>query len=144
DRDEAEEPVEEEQEEGDDNEADRRRMPRLGQRLLPEGRRDIGALDLLEADRQGTGLEHEREILRLPDRAALAEVDLGVRPRDAVRVALEVDVRRRLELLVEDDREVLDVVEVVALPARRGIGDVAGLGLGLRDLLELLRAVARE
>ena len=82
-------------------------MPRLRERALAERRRDVGALDLLEAHRQRTGLEDQREVLRLLDRAALAEVDLGVRAGDAVGVALEVDVRRRLELAVEHDREVL-------------------------------------
>ena len=37
------------------------------QRVLAERRRDVGALDLLELDRQRTGLEHEREVLRLAD-----------------------------------------------------------------------------
>ena len=65
DRDEAEEAVEDEQEERDDDEADERRVPRLVQRALAEGRRDVGALELLEAHRQRAGLEDEREVLRL-------------------------------------------------------------------------------
>ena len=86
----------------------------------------------------------EREVLRLTDRAAVAEVDLGVRAGDPVRVALEVDVRRRLELPVEHDREVLDVVEVVALlPAEIELR-LTALRLFARDLLELVRAVVRE
>ena len=119
-------------------------MPRLRQRVLAERRRDVGALDLLERHRQRTGLEDEREVLRLADRAALAEVDLGVRAGDAVRVALEVDVRRRLELPVEHDREVLGVVEVVALLPGEIELRLAALRLVARDLLELVGAVVRE
>ena len=144
DGDEAEEAVQQEQEERDDDEADRGRVPRLGQRLLAERRRDVGALDLREADGQRTGLEDEREVLRLLDRAALAEIDLGVRARDAVRVPLEVDVRRRLQLLVQHDREMLDVVEVVALLAGRPVPERAAGRLLLGDLLELAGAVVRE
>ena len=69
--DEAEEAVEHEQEERDDDEADERRVPRLRERALAERRRDIGALDLLEAHRQRTGLEDQREVFRLLDRAAV-------------------------------------------------------------------------
>src|SRR6478609_776009 len=65
-------------------------MPCLRQRALAERRRDVGALDLLEADRERTGLQDERKVLRLLEAAALAEVDLGVRARDAVRVVLQL------------------------------------------------------
>ena len=68
--DEAEEAVEDEQEERDDEQADERRVQRLRERVLAERRRDVGALDLLERDRQRAGLEHEREVLRLLDGAA--------------------------------------------------------------------------
>src|SRR4029079_19126608 len=85
-----------------------------------------------------------RQVLRLLEAPALPEVDLGVRPRDAVGVALEVDVGRRLELLVEDDGEVLRVGEVVALPARAVELQLPALRLLARDPLELARAVVRE
>src|SRR4029079_15157721 len=124
--------------------ADERRVPRLRERALAERRRDVGALDLLEAHRQRTGLQDECEALRLTHRAAHTEVDLRVRAGDAVRVLLEVDVRRRLELAVEDDREVLGVVLVVALATRGVEADLASRRLLLRDFLELVRAVPGE
>jgi hypothetical protein len=48
---EAEEPIEDEQEERHDEEADQRRLLRLLERVLTERRRHVGALDLLEVDR---------------------------------------------------------------------------------------------
>src|SRR6185437_11937986 len=103
---EAEEAVEDEQEERDDDQADERCVPGLRERALAERRRDVGALDLLERERQRTGLEDERQVLGLLERPVV-EVDLGVVALDAVGELLEVDVRRRLELTVEDDREML-------------------------------------
>src|SRR5207253_7996164 len=88
--------------------------------------------------------QHECEVLRLLEAAALSEVDLGVRAGNAVRIALEVDVGRRLQLPVQHDREMLRVVEVVALLARLGELQRSALCLLTRDLLELAGAVARE
>ena len=70
----AEEAVEDEQEERDDEQADERGLLRLLQRVLTERRRDVRALDLLELDRQRTGLEHEREVLRLPEIADVLDL----------------------------------------------------------------------
>ena len=64
-RDEAEEAVEEEQEERDDDQAADRGVLRLLQRVLAERRRDVGALERDEVDRQRAGLQDEREVLRL-------------------------------------------------------------------------------
>ena len=119
-------------------------MPRLCQRVLAERGRDVGALDLVELDGQRTRLEHEREVLGLLEAAALAEVDLGVPARDPIRVALEVDVWRRLELAVEHDREVLREVGGSPCWPAWVYFSAAALGLLLRDLLELAGAVARE
>src|SRR5262249_11737096 len=144
DRDEPEEAVKDEQEERDDREADERRVPRLRQRLLTEGRRDVAALERLEGHRQRTGLQDEGEILRLLERAALTEVDLGVRAGDAVRVLLEVDRRRRPDLTVEHDREVLVVVPRIALAAGEVEARLPALRLLARDLVELVGSVVRE
>ena len=54
---------------------------------------------------------------------------------------MEVDVRRRLDLAVEDDREVLEEVLAVAEEARPRS---AALGLLARDRVEDLRALLRE
>ena len=106
-RHEPEEAVEEEQEERHHEEADDRRLLRLGERVLTERGGDVGALCSLELHRQRTGLQHERELLGVPE-PTLAHVDLrAVVTGDAVGVAHEVDVRHRLDLAVEDDREVL-------------------------------------
>src|SRR5262249_388004 len=106
--------------------------------------RDVAALELLEADGERTGLQDERKVLGLLERAALPEVDLGVRAGDAVRVLLEVDRRRRADLAVEDDREVLEVVLRVALPAGEVEARLSALRLLPRDLVELVGAVIRE
>ena len=141
----AEEAVEDEQEQGDDQQADQRRRLRLLQRVLAQRGRDVGALDLLELDRQRARLEHERQVLRLPD--ALDARDPGAVDRvDPARVLLEVDRRERLDVAVEDDREVLVVVGRVG--ARR-LAEPRVLGapahrLRLRDLAELLAPVAGE
>ncbi len=113
DRDEAEEAVEEEQEERDEEEADPGRDLGLVQRVLPERRRDLGLRLGVELDGQRAGLQHEREVLGLVERDA---GDLGaVVAGDPVRVLGEVDRRERLDLVVEDDREALEVVARVAL-----------------------------
>ena len=77
--DEAEEAVEDEQEERHEQQADDRGRLRLVQRVLAERRRDRGLVEGDELDGQGAGLEHEREVLRLLDRADAR--DLGVRRR---------------------------------------------------------------
>ena len=50
---------------------------------LPEARADLPLLDDLERDRQGAGLEREREVLRLLQ-ALVAERDLAVPPDPAL------------------------------------------------------------
>ena len=142
-RDEAEEAVEQEQEERDHEQADDRRLPRLLQRVLAERRRDVGALRGLELDRQCTGLQDERELFRIAETAP-AHVDLSAAVTgDSVRVAHEVDVRDRLDLAVEHDREVLGASAHgcgVALPLTC---DRAAIGLSpgnrVKDLLALVR-----
>ena len=144
-RDEAEEAVQKEQEERDDQEADDRRLLGLGQRVLAERRRDVGALRGLELDRQRTGLEHEREAFGLAEPTPSAHVDLSAGVTgDAVRVAYEVDVRHRLDLPVEHDREVLRAVlygSAVALPLA---DERTAFGFAARDRVEDLLALAGE
>ena len=106
-RDEAEEAVEEEQEERDDDQAADRRDLRLLQRVLAERRRDVGALERDELDRQGAGLQHEREVLRLVEARHAGDLRAGAGRVDAVRILLVVDRRPRADLVVEHDREVL-------------------------------------
>ena len=107
DGDEPEQPVEDDEEERDDQQADDGRLLRLLERVLAERGGDVGALDLLERDRQGTGLQHECEVLRLAERADA--LDLRRPAADAVRERAvgRVDLRPRLDLAVEHDREVL-------------------------------------
>ena len=85
-RDEAEEAVEEQQEEHDGDQAADRCVLRLLQRVLTERRRDVGALERDEVDRQGAGLQHEREVLRLADAADVVDLGAGAGRVDAVRV----------------------------------------------------------
>src|SRR3712207_2131838 len=102
----AEDPVEEQQEDRDDDEAGRARDDALVERLLTERRGDLRLRDQLELDRQRAGLQEVRQLLGGLDR----EAALDLRPVgavDAVRVLDEVDERRRDDLVVEDDREVL-------------------------------------
>src|ERR671934_189933 len=97
----------------------------------------------LEGDGERTRLQHEREFLRLAERAALSELDLrAVVPGDAVRVAHEVDVRHRLDLPVEHDREVLRTVQHRLLVALTGTGERTALGLTPCDRVEDLLALA--
>ena len=143
-RDETEEAIEDQQEERDGDETADRGQLRLPQRVPAERRRDLGLLELTEVVREGARLEHEREVLRLPDRPDAG--DLGaVRARDAVRVVAEADRRSGLDLAVEDDRELL---RVVVLLAARATGRLplrpAALGERARHRLELLRARVRE
>ncbi len=93
-------------------------------------------------DRQRAGLQHDRDALGLAHRADAG--DLGARvTRDAVRVLGEVDQRERLELAVEDDREVLEVVRGIG--AGRELRErLAAVRERLGDGLELLLAGARE
>ena len=130
--DDTEQPVQEQEEDRDDDQPDQRRGLRLLKRVLPERRRHVRPLDLLERDGQGTGLEDEREILRVP---RLADV-LDLRAAgDAVRESpvRVVDLRPRLHLAVEDDREVLrDAAEAPPLPE------------SARDVLEQVRPLAGE
>ena len=128
----AEEAVEDEQEERDEEQADDRGGLRLVERVLAERGRDRGLVERDELDRQRTGLEHEREILRLLDVADPR--DLGV-ARDAAgeRAVGVVDLRPRANLAVEHDREVL-----------RRVAELAAHVLGARDLLEAVAALVRE
>ena len=102
------------------------------ERVLTERGRDRGLVERDELDRQRTGLEHEREILRLLDVADPR--DLGV-ARDAAgeRAVGVVDLRPRANLAVEHDREVL-----------RRVAELAAHVLGARDLLEAVAALVRE
>src|SRR5437867_3303645 len=61
------------------------------------------------------GLEHEREVLRLADREDAGDLR-SVVPRYPVRVVIEVHGRRRLDLAVEHDCELL-VRGIVLRPA---------------------------
>ena len=105
--DDAEHAVEDQQEQRDDAEADGAGEQALVERLLAERRGDLRLRDQLEAC---TG---SAPVFR---RFASSCADWIVKPPwicepfgavDAVRVLDEVDVRRRDELVVEDDREVL-------------------------------------
>ena len=94
-----------------------RGLLRLLERVLTERGGDVSALDLLERDGQRTRLKHECEVLRLPEIADV--LDLRRAAADAVRerAVRRIDLRPRLDLAVEDDREVLgDAAEVAALP----------------------------
>ena len=143
-RDETEEAVEDQQEERDGDEAADRGQLRLAQRVPAERRRDLGLLELTEVVREGARLEHEREVLRLPDRPDAG--DLGaVRARDAVRVVAEADRRSGLDLAVEDDRELLGVLVLLAARATGRLPPrPAALGERSRHRLELLRTPVRE
>ena len=109
--DDAEEAVEEEQEERDER-AGRSSAAVFAccSESLPSVAETSVRSICVELDRQRAGLEHEREVLRLARRADAR--DLARRPGDAVRERLVgvVDLRERLDLAVEDDREVLRVV----------------------------------
>src|SRR5581483_3807202 len=114
-------------------------------RVLAERRGDVAALDLLEVVRQRARLQDEGEVLRRLLSAG-AHLDLGA-AGDAVlqRRLRVVDVRRRLEHTVEDDRVVLREL-LIERPRLAGEGrrEFPALVLGLRDVLERLRAVMRE
>ena len=133
DRDDPEEAVEDEEEDRDEDEPGEGGSLRLVQRVLPERRRDIRAIERLEVDRKRTRLQDERDALCLADR--LQARDLGSSASDparerAVRV---VDLREGADLAVEHDREVLR--SVLDPPTRPLLG---------RDVLELLAALLRE
>ena len=61
------------------------------ERVLAERGRDVGLLELIEVDRQGARLEHEREVLRLADVTPMPVISAPLLPGDAVRVVVEVD-----------------------------------------------------
>jgi hypothetical protein len=111
------------------------------QRLLAKRRRDLALADQLQVDRQGADLQQLGDVLRLAQREA---ADLGaVAPVDPVRVLLEVDDRPRVDLVVEDDREVARRLvdgdsRAGQVVGGGGLGDVAG------DVLELLAALVCE
>src|SRR5205823_1573471 len=85
--------------------------------------------------RQRAGLQDERELLRIAERAP-AHVDLrAVVAGDAVRVAAEVDVGHRLDLPVEHDRKVLRAALHGGRVVVPGACVRAALCLALRDLL---------
>ena len=111
-----------------------RRAPCLLERVLAERRGDVGAVERLELDRQGARLEHERDVLRLLQR--VEALDLRASAADSARQARvgEVDLRERLDLAVEDDREVLRLL--AQLPANPLVaGDaLEGVGAGIREL----------
>ena len=128
----AEEAVEDEQEDRDDEQADERRRLRLLQRVLAERRRDVRALDLLELERQGAGLEDEREVLRLAELADVRDLAAAADPVRERRVGV-VDLRERLDVAVEHDREVL-----------RRLPEPAALVQPARDPLELVAPLRGE
>ena len=148
DRDDAEEAVEHEQEDRDHEQADQRGELRLLERVLAERGRDVGALDLLELDRQRAGLEDERQVLRLADARDVR--DLGARAGrvDPVRVLLVVDVRRRARA-GRRARSRSAGRTAGSWPASLPVWPAAAacrcaaLGLGLGDVLELLRRPCR-
>ena len=116
---EAERPVVHGDEEHDEEKAERSGQEARPERLPAEGRGDGLDLRGLELDRQGAGVQHEGEILRL----LLGEVaaDVGG-PRVDPLVADDVgrDLRRRLHLGVEDD------ADLAGGRARRVAGERAG------------------
>src|SRR5262249_33742799 len=132
-RNQTEEAVEDQEEDRDEDETRDRRAPGLLQRVLAEGRGEVGSVERLEFDRQRTRLEHERDVLRLLQR--VEALDLRAAAADAARETRvrEVDLREGLDLAVEHDREVL-----------RLLLQLAADPLVARDLLELVRALARE
>ena len=105
DRDKAEEPVDEQQEERDNRKPDERRRDRLAQRVLPERCGD--SVRSICSNSTGRGA-----VCRTSGVLGLADVadpqDLGAAARDATGVVVPVDRRRRLDLAVEDDREALE------------------------------------
>ena len=134
DRDQTEEAVEDEQEDRDEDQTCDRRAPGLLERILAERCGDVGAIERLELDRQGTGLEHERDVLRLLQR--VEALDLRASAADSARQARigEVDLREGLDLAVEDDREVLRLL--AQFPANPLVTRDAleGVGAGIREL----------
>ena len=92
--DETEEAIKDEQEQRDQEQADDGRLLRLVERVLTQRGGDRRLVERDELDRQGSGLQHEREILRLADREAAADL-VSVGARDAARVLLPVDRRPR-------------------------------------------------
>ena len=119
----------------DRDQAADRGVPGLLQRVLAERRRDVGALDRVELDRQRARLEDEREVLRLRQRRHAGDLGAAAGRVDPARVLLVVDRRERVDLVVEHDREALEVVVPKRLPAHR---------LGPGDVVEDLVAVAGE
>ena len=100
----------------------------LDEGLLAQRGRDLRARDQVELQRQGAGLEHLRQILRAGDREAAGDLRaLGA--VDPVRVLDVVDRRRRDELVVEHDREMLRACRPERVVA-------SALGDRARDLLE--------
>jgi len=84
-------------------------------------------------------------LLRLAQAAALSHVDLGaVVAGDAVRIADEVDVRHRLDLAIEHDREVLRAALNRLSVSGARTGKRAALSLTPGDLVEDLLALVRE
>ena len=116
----------------DRDEAADRGALRLLQGVLAERCGDVRALERRELVRERPGLEDEREVLRLAERADAG--DLGV-AADAVRerAVRVVDLRPRFDLAVEHDREVL-----------RRLLQSAALVETLGDPLELLAPGSRE
>ena len=127
DRDRAQHAIEGEQEDRDEQQPGKAGQEALVEGLAPERRRYRGCRDQLKLDRQCAGLEQVGQLLRALDREPAGDLGTG-RPADSVRVLLEVDVGRRDQLVVEDDREVLEVLlrvapeEVLLAPLRYAAG----------------------
>ena len=126
--DESEEAVEDEQEDRDEDQSSDRGLPRLVQRVLSERRRDVRPVERLELHGQRARLQDEGDLLRLLER--LEALDLRAPAADAAAQARvgEVDLGERLDLAVEDDREVL-----------RHVAELAPDPEAACDLLELVR-----
>ena len=144
-RDEAEEAVEHEQEERDDDQADSAACHACVSELLPS----VAETSVRSICLKLTG---SAPVWRTSARSFASPIEppwprsiSAFGPGMPSGFVLEVDVRRRLELAVEHDREVLRVVLVVALAARSTWKrQLAAVGLLARDLLELVGAVVRE
>ena len=97
-----------------------------------------------ELDGQRPGLQCQRKPLGVA-KPASADVDLrAVVTRDTLRVADEVDVRRRLDLAVEDDREMLRAVQDRGAVGPALADERPTLRLAPRDRMEDLLAFAGE
>src|SRR5204863_3162017 len=106
-RDYAQDPVEDDQEQRHQPEADRAGDQPLVQGLAAQRGRYVRLRDQLQLDRQRADLEQVGQVLGALDGEAPGDLGPGP-PVDAVRVLVEVDVGPGDELVVQHDREVLE------------------------------------